>query len=218
MNEIKITLDLLNENSVSILTQEFNEDGNQIGDNMRQAYMNTERSRIELQQELPEEKYQELLAVWGDEPTVDEGIFEIPAPTVEEQKAALIARMSDECNAIITNGFDVVLDDGKTHHFSLKTEDQLKIQALGLKAKSGETVLPYHADGESCRFFSVQEILSLNTQMESIIEYQTTYFNSLRDYINSLSSAEDLKAVEYGMPILAEFQSEVLKVLLSNEN
>lgn len=214
----KISLDCLTPDSVSILRQTFDEDGNQIGYNQRNAYMNTAQSRSELQQELPEDKYQELISVWGEVPTVDESIFEIPAPTIEEHKSALIARMSDECNAIIINGFDVILDDSKTHHFSLKTEDQLKIQALGLKAKSGETVLPYHADGEPCRFFSVQEILNLNVQMESIIEYQTTYFNSLRDYINSLLSAEDLKAVEYGMPIPTEFQSEVLKVLLANEN
>lgn len=217
-SNVIITLDALCVDSVSILRQEFDDEGNQIGYNQRNAYMNTAQSRSELQQELPEEKYQELIAVWGETPTVDETIFEIPAPTIEEQKATLIARMSDECNAIIINGFDMILDDNEQHHFSLKTEDQLKIQALGLKAKSGETVLPYHADGEPCRFFSVQEILSLNTQMESIIEYQTTYFNSLRDYINSLSSAEDLKAVEYGMPIPTEFQSEVLKVLLANEN
>lgn len=217
-SNVIITLDALCVDSVSILRQEFDDEGNQIGYNQRNAYMNTAQSRSELQQELPEEKYQELIAVWGETPTVDETIFEIPAPTIDEQKSALISKLSDKCNQIITNGFDIVLDDGKTHHFSLKTEDQLKIQALGLKAKSGETVLPYHADGEPCRFFSVQEILSLNTQMESIIEYQTTYFNSLRDYINSLSSAEDLKAVEYGMPIPTEFQSEVLKVLLANEN
>lgn len=217
-SNVIITLDALCVDSVSILKQEFDEDGNQIGYNQRNAYMNTAQSRSELQQELPDDKYQELLSVWGETPTIDETIFEIPAPTIDEQKATLISKMSNKCNSIITNGFDVVLDDGKIHHFSLKTEDQLKIQALGLKAKSGETVLPYHADGEPCRFFSVQEITSLNVKMESIIEYQTTYFNSLRDYINSLETSEDLNAVEYGMEIPAEYQSEVLKVLLANEN
>lgn len=214
----KITLDCLMSDSVSILKQEFDDEGNRVGDNQRNAYMNTAQSRAELQQELSEDKYQELLAVWGDKPTVDESIFEIPAPTIDEQKSALIAKMSNECNSIITNGFDVVLDDEKTHHFSLKTEDQLKIQALGLKAKSGETVLPYHADGEPCRFFSVQEILNLNAQMEGIIEYQTTYFNSLRDYINSMETSDDLQSVEYGMEIPVKYQSEGLKVLLANEN
>lgn len=214
----KITLDCLMSDSVSILKQEFDDEGNRVGDNQRNAYMNTAQSRAELQQELPEDKYQELLAVWGDKPTVDESIFEIPAPTIDEQKSALIAKMSNECNAIIINGFDMTLDDNEQHHFSLKTEDQLKIQALGLKAKSRETVLPYHADGEPCKFFSVQEILNLNVQMESIIEYQTTYFNSLRDYINSMETSDDLQSVEYGIEIPVEYQSEVLKVLLTNEN
>lgn len=218
----KITLDMLTEDSVSILRQEFDEEGNQVGDNMRCAYMNTKQSREVLQQKLPKDKYSELIEVWGDTPTVptvDETVFEMPLLTIEEQKGALVFQMSSECNTIITNGFDMLLDDNKLHHFSLKTEDQLKIQALGLKAKSGETVLPYHADGEPCRFFSVQEILSLNTQMENIIEYQTTYFNSLRDYINSMTTNEELKSVKYGMEIPVEYQSEVLKQYwFSNNN
>lgn len=211
----KITLDCLTSDSVSILRQEFDEEGNQVGYNTRRAYMNSPNSREELQQELPEDKWQELITVWGDKPTIEDLKFELVV-TIDDMKASLIDKMSNKCNQIITYGFDLMLDDGKTYHFSLQIEDQLKIQALALKVQSGETVLPYHADGEPCRFFSAAEVSNLNSQMENIITYQTTYFNSLRDYINSMTTIEELDTVTYGMEIPVEYQSEVLKALMSD--
>ena len=215
MNTTRITLDMLNQDSVSILKQEFDENGNQVGYNIRKAYMNSLNSRKELQQELPEDKWQELIAVWRDKPTIEEPDFKPPVITIEDRKTKLINKMSDECNRVITAGFDMELDDHQTYHFSLEIEDQLKIQALALKVQSGETNLPYHADGEPCRFFSAQEILNLNNMMEHLITYHTTYFNSLRTYIQSIEDEASLEAITYGIEIPEEYQSDVLKVLLS---
>ena len=212
----KITLDMLDKDSVSILTQHYDENNNQVGSNVRCAYMNTAEQREQLKSELPEDKWKELISVWGDVPTREEPKIDEPVLSIDEQKATLINQMSNKCNQIITYGFDLMLDDGKTYHFSLQIEDQLKIQALALKVQSGETVLPYHADGEPCRFFSAAEVSNLNSQMENIITYQTTYFNSLRDYINSMTTIEQLNTVTYGMEIPVEYQSEVLKALMSD--
>lgn len=215
-----ITLDLLNEQSVSLLIQEFevDEDGNiikQTGENTRQAYYNTPSSRRILELILPEDKYTELLSVWGDSPTLED--YKPYEPSIDEMKTKLISDMSKTCNNIITNGFDAILSDNVNYHFSLKIEDQLMIQALMLKAKAGETVLPYHADGSSCKYFTVDEVMLLYSNMEKIITYNTTYFNSLRDYINSINTKEELFSISYGIDIPEEYQSEVLKSLLSKE-
>lgn len=69
----KITLDNLNENSVSVLTQqvaEINGETVQVGENHRRAYMNSKYGRIELEAKLAEPYLSSVLAVWGDEPTV----------------------------------------------------------------------------------------------------------------------------------------------------
>lgn len=212
------TLDLLNENSVSVLKQNFDDEGNQIGFNQRNAYANTKEDREYLKEELPEDKYEELLRVWGDTPTIEKPTQ--PTISIDEVKLNLINAMSNQCNTVITDGFDATLSDGETYHFSLKLEDQLMIQALMLKVSAGETQLPYHADGESCKFFTPEEVSLLYSNMEQIITYNTTYFNSLRDYINSFSEVEDLNKILYGVEIPVEYQSEVLKLLLevnSNE-
>ena len=71
----KITLDNLNENSVSVLTQQFaeiNGETVQVGENHRIAFVNSEYGRIELEAKLAEPYLSSVLAVWGDEPTVVE--------------------------------------------------------------------------------------------------------------------------------------------------
>ncbi|MCH5301124.1 MAG: hypothetical protein J1E56_07385 [Ruminococcus sp.] len=208
----KITLDRLTKDSVSILKQQFDENGQQVGLNFRCAYMNSESSRAKLQEELPKDKWNDLITVWGNKPIIKEPI--IPEPSLEDMKADLIKRMSNECNKAILNGVDLLLPDGETYHFSTEIEDQLKIQALALKAANGETELPYHADGEPCRFFTAEEILMLNQAMENLVTYETTYFNSLKTYINSIENTDDLNSIKYGMEIPEDYQSEVYKALI----
>lgn len=132
---------------------------------------------------------------------------------IADVKDAKIAEMSAACNKTIEDGFDIVLSDGYSHHFSLEISDQLKISKLNDRANAGIEELPYHADGESCKFYSSEDVAAINTQMENNIEFHVTYFNSLRDYINSMQSITDVQNVHYGTEIPAEYQSEVLVAL-----
>ncbi|WP_294908039.1 hypothetical protein [uncultured Ruminococcus sp.] len=71
----KITLDMLTTDSVSVLKQQYiTVDGTDIkvGENVRNAYMNTQTERELLKSELPEEFYNAVIAVWGDTPTIAE--------------------------------------------------------------------------------------------------------------------------------------------------
>ena len=130
--------------------------------------------------------------------------------TVDFLKEKKIAQMSALCRSSIVAGFDITLSDGKTHHFSLELEDQLKISKLADKAKSGETLLPWHPDDDWCVFFPAEDILAINDNMEALETFHTTYFNSLKMYIKSLQTIEEIVAVEYGMDIPVEYQSIVL--------
>lgn len=63
----KITLDMLTKDSVSVLRQKFVViDGTemQVGENVRNAYMNCENDREILKAELSEEYYNAVMAVW----------------------------------------------------------------------------------------------------------------------------------------------------------
>ena len=63
----KITLDMLTKDSVIVLRQKFINLGGedvQVGENVRNAYMNCENAREILKAELSEEYYNAVMAVW----------------------------------------------------------------------------------------------------------------------------------------------------------
>ena len=166
----------------------------------------TEAFQTEEEIEIPEAPTEE---------PVEEPATEDPDITLEFIKEAKIKQMAKICEDTIRHGFDVVLSDGESHHFSLELEDQLKIQALALKAQAGDTMLYWHPDGELCTFYSAADVMKIYGELERIQTMQTTYFNSLKYYINSLQTIEDVSAITYGTPIPEQFQSEVLRYLLT---
>ena len=138
--------------------------------------------------------------------------------TLEFVRNAKIEYMSKMCHDTIVKGIDVVLSDGESHHFSLEIEDQIKIQALAMKAQSGEQTLFWHEDDKPCQFYSAEDILAMYAALEKCQVFQTTYFNSLKMYIMSMQTIEEIRAVTYGMEIPYEYQSEVLRYLYSQMN
>ncbi|MGM9567974.1 MAG: hypothetical protein ACI3W6_07340 [Clostridia bacterium] len=73
----KISLDVLNEDSVTVKMWQYIEvDGEALhmGELHAKAYMNSERGREELAEEVPEPYLSAVLSVWGEEPTVEETV------------------------------------------------------------------------------------------------------------------------------------------------
>ncbi len=69
----KITLDMLNSESVSVVRQQYlNYNGTEmpVGENKRNSYLNTDEDRAILKSSLPENLYNAVIAVWGDVATV----------------------------------------------------------------------------------------------------------------------------------------------------
>ena len=140
---------------------------------------------------------------------------DIPADaTLEFVQEAIIKKMNTTCNAVITGGVDVKLTDGETYHFSLKLEDQLNLMSLQSIILSGAEAVPYHADGEECRYFSAEDFQLIATAATQWKIYQESYFNNLRVYIQSLTTIPEVMAVEYGMEIPEEYMTDVFKTLM----
>lgn len=136
--------------------------------------------------------------------------------TIEFLKEQKIKEMNYICNQIITNGFDITLSDDNKHHFSLKIQDQLNFIALSTMIQSGETIIPYHADNELCRYYSAEDIGKVIKFATEFKTYHTTYYNSLKAYIQSIQNKEVLRTITYGIDIPTEYQSDILKVILAN--
>lgn len=129
----------------------------------------------------------------------------------------VIAAMSDACNQAIVSGVDVTLSDGGTYHFSLGLEDQLNLMNLQSMVLSGAESVPYHADGEGCRYYGADDFNKIAEAATAWKLYHESYFNSLREYIKSLSTNEDLGDVEYGMEIPEAYQTDVFRQLTGGD-
>ena len=182
----------------------------------------TDRAYIEAQViEISESEYQIYMdAIERDEelPVEEDDIPPLPEPTdeIEEESIAFvrmhkIAEMSATCRKTIEAGVDVELR-GENHHFSLDTQDQLNLMSLGVMAQT-QSMIPYHADGETCIFFTAEEISQIVSAATAHKVYHTTYYNALKNYINALETIEDIAAITYGTPIPDEYKSEVLRVI-----
>lgn len=125
-----------------------------------------------------------------------------------------IAFMSYTCHQIIENGITVELSDGEAHHFALTYEDQINLMERQAQIANGAQEVSYHADNGQCVFYSAADMITIIQASIYHKDYQTTYFNSLKYYINSMDDIAEISEVYYGMEIPEEYQSEPLKRLL----
>lgn len=172
--------------------------------------------------EIEQEEYNSLIeAIENHEPIPveeeeDEPIEVIEEPTepdelLEYVREGKINEMSRACRETIEAGFDLDIR-GETKHFSLTTQDQLNLISLNLMAQT-ESLIPYHADGEETTFYTRDEINTIIQTATELKIYNTTYYNALKGYINSLETIVEIGAITYGTPIPEEYKSDVLKVL-----
>lgn len=125
---------------------------------------------------------------------------------IEEYKMAKIETMCSICNFCITSGIDV-----NDEHYSLTTEDQLNITRLGLQAmdERDSSILVYHADTKPARVYSKQEMEYIYHKAVIWINYHITYFNLLKQYIETLTNVLDVLAVNYLMDLPEEYMTQL---------
>lgn len=125
------------------------------------------------------------------------------------------SELSAECEKTIVAGVDI-----GDAHYSLTIEDQANILALTPLAQAGNSVF-YHQDGEMCREYASNEFLAVVNAATVFKTLQTTYCNLLMRQIETMTDAEEVRAVKYGITELTdEFAEryEMIKATLIGEN
>lgn len=125
------------------------------------------------------------------------------------------SEISAECEKAIISGVDV-----GDAHYSLTIEDQANILALTPLAQAGNSVF-YHSDSNMCCEYSPDEFLTVVNAATVFKTLQTTYCNLLMRQVETMTDADEVKAVEYGVTKLTgEFAEryEMIKTSLMGEN
>ncbi len=126
--------------------------------------------------------------------------------TLEQVQNDKIIELSFICNKTIESGFDVTVDTG-VEHFSLTYYDQLHIKQQSDAVKNGAIVVPYHADGKGCRKYTALEMLTIATEAEKFVTYNTTYFNQAKQWIKACTSKEEVNRITWGVPLPIKYDN-----------
>lgn len=126
------------------------------------------------------------------------------APTIEEVRNSKITNFSNICNSSIINGVDVKIGED-TKHFSYTEEDQVNLKEIFDLAIQTNVPMFYHADGNSCELYTVEDIINIYTSATTNKMHHITYFNQIKMYINSLATVEEVNEIEYGYGLTGEY-------------
>ena len=127
------------------------------------------------------------------------------AKTLEELRADKESELSAACNAAIIAGLDIQLPSGTTEHFDYAERDQINIKEMFDAVLMGATMYPYQSDTGRCRTYTAEEIVTIYPTLAGNKTSQLTYYHQLKDYIDTLDTAEEIEAVTYGQPLTNEY-------------
>ena len=120
-----------------------------------------------------------------------------PMPTSDFTKAEKIVEIKQSCESYIYAGADVSLPDNTVEHFSYTLADQSNISEMFTAVMAGATEYPYHADGEICKIYSKEQIITIYGTLSLFKTEATTYHNSLKAQVNAMTDADAITAVKF---------------------
>lgn len=129
----------------------------------------------------------------------------VDAERLQKIKDVKIANMSNTCNSVIEAGIDY-----NGEHYSLQQTDQINLMKLESVAMTQpDAIIFYHADGRLCRQYTAEEIIAIAQISVQYITYHTTYFNFMKSQINSMTSIDEIIAMNYGSKLVDAYQSQL---------
>lgn len=135
-------------------------------------------------------------------------------PTLEELQAIKKTEISADCEKAIYKGISITLADGSVEHFSLTEHDQINLFGKQAQLVAGAEQLEYHADGQPCRYYSAEDMLTIIQSAMWHVSYHTTYCNALNMWVAGCQTADEVREVFYGADVPDEYRSEVLNAYL----
>ena len=123
-------------------------------------------------------------------------------------KIAKIAEITQDCENYIFAGTNVTYEDGTVEHFTYSLADQSNISEMFTAIMAGATEFPYHADGDICKVYTKDQIITIYGTLSLFKTEATTYHNSLKAQINAMTDIDAINAVKYHV---TELEGEYLE-------
>ena len=146
---------------------------------------------------------------FDEPPTPEPGPDPEPEPEpVEVARAAKVAGISAACSAAIDAGTSVDLPSGTREEFTYTVADQANVSEMFTACLAGATGYIYHANNSPCKTYPAADVVAIYGTLSMYKTGQLTYHNQLRQFVNSLTTAEDIRTVTYGQPLNGEYLTQ----------
>ena len=120
----------------------------------------------------------------------------LPDP-IDSIKAKKIAEIKKDCEDYIYAGASVTYADDSAEHFTYSLADQSNISEMFTAVMAGATEYPYHADGEICKIYTKEQIVTIYSALSLFKTEATTYHNSLKSQINTMTDIDAISATKF---------------------
>lgn len=144
--------------------------------------------------------------------------IDVDSMSTEEYKAFLLQKVSEACQDDIYAGDFIQVTNG-LKKFTYKMEDQQNLaNAMTIISQGGESLtgIPYHASGEACSLFPVEDIVNIYFALQIRLTQKQTYCNMLNMHINDLQSKEELLECSYGMDLPENLQKQMDDIMAAS--
>jgi len=141
---------------------------------------------------------------------------------LEQLRDATLQAVNSAAQQAIYDGVTVETSEG-IKKFGLTEVDQINISTMFSQLQSalkGEpsTInpavgVPYHADGEICKFWSANDFAKIAQAATEYVFYHQTYCNHLRQYIKGINDYDVLSAIKYGAELPPELALNLSQLL-----
>ena len=158
---------------------------------------------------ITKDEFNRLQSLLNSEPKVSSDEL-----ALAKARESVVEVLSITCNAKIIAGFSIKLLDGNKYHFRLTAEDQLNLLSIENQLNAGENAFVYHATGLPCKVFSRDDMVKIIGAYRKHMLYHTTYFNTAKQYVNSLTDLEAIKSFYYGTDIAGTVTDAALRKIL----
>lgn len=169
--------------------------------NPLQGYMNTTTGRSDLLADCTKynrmDLYEEVLKVWGNEPTVEEYIE--PEKAFEELKEDKLNELNESFNLKISGSFTTI--EGYIMQFDIS--DSIKMQgAITLMEKLGQTE-GYLTQANDETVYNVPLVTMKEVLVEMLSAYAQCHAHKqeLRTLINNAKTKEELDSIQITWPV-----------------
>ena len=120
-----------------------------------------------------------------------------PSVILNKTKQSKLAEISKSCEDYIYAGTNVTMPDNTVEHFTYTLADQSNISEMFTAIMAGATEYPYHADGEICKIYSKEQIVTIYGTLSLFKTEATTYHNSLKAQIDAMTDVDAILAIKF---------------------